>query len=87
MKKYIIVCFLLFLTNCSAPGSALLGPVYTGATTGSLSQASLSYGTNHVIREVRKASKKSKNEFDKIVRKFEKISADLRHKNLIEFDN
>ena len=59
-KKILIIFLLLFLTNCSAPGTALLGPVFTGATTGSVSQASLSFGTNQIVRKIHATSKKSK---------------------------
>ena len=34
------------------PGTALLGPVFTGAKTGSIYQASLSYGTNKIMNKV-----------------------------------
>ena len=43
----------MLLTNCSAPGTALLGPIFTGAKTGSVYQASLSYGSNRIIDEFR----------------------------------
>ena len=32
-KKLLLICCLLFLTNCAAPGTALLSPVITGAKT------------------------------------------------------
>ena len=53
MKKKIIIISLILLTNCSAPGTALLGPIFTGAKTGSIYQASLSYGSNRIIDEFR----------------------------------
>ena len=54
MKKKFIIISLMLLTNCSAPGTALLGPIFTGAKTGSVYQASLSYGSNRIIDEFRK---------------------------------
>ena len=43
MFKFFNYLFLfLFLTNCAAPGTALLSPVITGATTKSAQQGSLS---------------------------------------------
>ena len=48
----IISVALIFLSNCSAPGTALLGPAFTGVTTKSVSQASLSFGTNQIVRKV-----------------------------------
>ena len=44
---------ILFLINCSAPTASLFGPVFTGAKTGSVYQASLSYGSNRIINEIR----------------------------------
>ena len=52
-KKILLLSCLLFLTNCATPSSAFLGPIFTGAKTGSIYQASLSYGTNKVIRNLR----------------------------------
>ena len=53
MKKKLIIISLLLLSNCSAPGTALLGPIFTGAKTGSVYQASLSYGSNRIIDKFR----------------------------------
>ena len=53
MKKKFIIISLILLTSCSAPGTALLGPIFTGAKTGSVYQASLSYGSNRIIDEFR----------------------------------
>ena len=52
-KKIVYLVFLLFLTNCTVPGSALLGPIYTGAKTGSIYQASLSYSSGKIIKKIR----------------------------------
>ena len=51
-KKLILFSCLLFLSNCSAPGTALLGPAFTGAKTGSVYQASLSYGTGKLMNKI-----------------------------------
>tara|TARA_B100000003_G_C10829736_1_gene330430 strand:- start:416 stop:691 length:276 start_codon:yes stop_codon:yes gene_type:complete len=50
-KKLITILALLLLNNCAASGSALLGPIYTGAKTGSLYQASISYSTGKLMNE------------------------------------
>ena len=71
MKKFLILSLIVLLTGCSAPGTALLGPAFTGATTKSVAQASLSFGTNQIIRNIHNASQKSKNEIKKIVKKVE----------------
>ena len=61
MFKYFFILLLFFtLTNCSAPGTALLGPVFTGARTGSVYQAGLSYGSGHVIKITKESLKKVK---------------------------
>ena len=60
---FTLVCMLL-LSNCSAPTSALLGPIFTGAKTGSVYQASLSYGTNRIVDKIREGDQV--NNLDKI---------------------
>ena len=59
-KKFLIISIFVILTNCSTPGSALLGPIFTGATTKSVTQASLSFGTNQVIRNIHSNKKQNK---------------------------
>ena len=50
-KKIFYLLCLLSLSNCSAPGTAFLGPIFTGAKTGSIYQTGFSYGTSHVIKK------------------------------------
>ena len=57
-KKIINLFLLLVLTNCSAPGTALLGPSITVARTGSVYQAGLSYGSSHVIKKTKQSLEK-----------------------------
>ena len=53
MKKIYLSLFLLFILNqCTTPGTALLSPVITGAKTGSVYQASLSYGSNKLANQL-----------------------------------
>ena len=47
-KIFIGLFFLGFLSACGAP-TAMLGPVYTFTSTGSLAQAGLTYGSNELI--------------------------------------
>jgi len=55
MFKKIIFLFSLFLLgNCASPGSALLGPVITGAKTGSAYQASISYSSGKFMNKIRR---------------------------------
>jgi hypothetical protein len=51
-RKLIIVLALLSLNNCATSGSALLGPIFTGAKTGSIYQASISYSTGKLMNEL-----------------------------------
>lgn len=55
-KNFLFICLIL-LTNCTTPTSALLGPIFTGAKTGSVYQASLSYGSGKIINEIKKFNK------------------------------
>ena len=65
IKNLLLFLCLILLSNCASPTSAFLGPIFTGAKTGSIYQASLSYGSNKIIDEF-----KSKN----IVEKFNKLN-------------
>ncbi len=56
-KKILLILVLLFLNNCAVSGSAFLGPIYTGAKTGSIYQASLSYGSGKIMNELNQSSK------------------------------
>ena len=80
LKKIFTVIFLLSFLNSCAQNAALLGPTYTMATTGSVYQASLTYGGNMIITETTGKSvaqnlkdtlapKKSDTEFEKLVKK------------------
>ena len=52
MFKIALFIFLIILNGCATPGSALLGPIFTGAKTGSVYQASLSYGTGKIVNDM-----------------------------------
>ena len=54
-KIFYFSLLLFFLSNCSAPGTAFLGPIFTGAKTGSVYQASLSYSTGKILDEVKQS--------------------------------
>ena len=47
-KIFISLSILCFLGACGAP-TAMLGPAYTLTSTGNVTQAGLSYGSNHLI--------------------------------------
>jgi len=74
-----VLLFLLLLSGC-AQNAALLGPSYTLATSGSVYQAGLTYGSNDAIYRLTGKStsenmqriltpKKQDNEFQKLVKK------------------
>jgi len=52
-KKIFYLFCLLFLSNCSAPATSFLGPIFTGAKTGSIYQTSLSYSTGKIMNEIK----------------------------------
>ena len=52
LKKILLISCLLVLNNCTTPGTALLGPAFTGAKTGSIYQASLSFGTGKIVSKL-----------------------------------
>ena len=52
LKKIFAGLFLLFFLNGCVQNTALLGPVYTLATTGNIYQAGLSYGSIQAVKEI-----------------------------------
>ena len=58
LKKIFLFLSFFFLSNCVASPTALLGPIFTGAKTGSVYQASLSYGSNRIISKIRETDQK-----------------------------
>tara|TARA_Y100000389_G_C17047995_1_gene311337 strand:- start:139 stop:507 length:369 start_codon:yes stop_codon:yes gene_type:complete len=52
-KKLSLLILISLLSNCASPGTAFLGPTITGAKTGSLYQASISYGSGSVMRSLK----------------------------------
>ena len=65
-KNLFILACILLLTNCATPTSAFLGPVFTGAKTGSVYQASLSYGSNRIIDKMRKVKQNNFQEMNSV---------------------
>ncbi len=81
IKKSLLLFFFIFLTNCTHPGSALLGPAFTGITTGSVGQASMSYGTNQIVKKIKDASIKTKQEVKKVAKKIETFDLETKSKD------
>ena len=59
-RKFSLFFVLIFLTNCTLSSSAFLGPVYTGAKTGSVYQSSLSYGSGKAFKIINEEFKNTK---------------------------
>ena len=51
MKKILLLLCFVMLTGCFQ-SIALLGPAITGASTGKIYQAGLSYGTNMIMEQI-----------------------------------
>ena len=51
-KKIFYLGTFLLLANCAGMNSAFLGPIYTGAKTGSYVQSSFSFGSGKIIRNI-----------------------------------
>ena len=81
VKNFLLIFVLIFFSNCATPGSALLGPTFTGASTKSLARTSLSFGTNQIVYNIKETSKKGKEEVVKIVKKFDNFTNDLKNKD------
>ena len=83
-KKFIFMFIFLALNNCSAPGTALLGPVFTGATTKSAARASLSFTSNQMIKKIHNDVKNINDRVIKIAKTFE---PDFKITNKLDFHN
>ena len=65
-KLFYFLLIFLFVTNCAAPGTALLSPIITGAKTKSAHQASISLASSISSNQF---IKKHANEINKIKKK------------------
>ena len=83
-KNFILISLLIILSNCTAAGTALLGPAFTGATTKSLTQASLSFGSGQVINKFKETSKKTKVEVKKIVKKLDNLDLSIKSEDFYD---
>jgi len=52
-KIYLSIILFFLLSNCTAPTASLFGPLMTGAKTGSIYQASISYGSNKIFHDLK----------------------------------
>jgi hypothetical protein len=64
-KIYLSIILLFLLSNCTAPTASLFGPLMTGAKTGSIYQASISYGSNKIFNDLKESYNKKSNQIGK----------------------
>ena len=72
-KKFFFLCFLLTLTNCTVPGTALLCPSFTWATTKSATRTSATIVTTRIAKKLESVRSYTSIESNKIVKKLENI--------------
>jgi len=66
LRKILIIGIFMFLSNCSTnPSTALLGPFISGVKSGSVYQASLSYGSGKALEDIKKEIKSRKENVSK----------------------
>ena len=83
VKKLIISLSLLCILNGCAQNVAFLGPVITGASTGSIYQAGLSYGSGEIVKKI---TGKTTTENIKSILRSENVQA-VENENYEEFVN
>ena len=70
-NKFFLIIALSFLSSCSAPSNiSLLGPIFTASKTGSIYQASLSYGSSEIVNKIKKDFEKERNKLKNKSRNF-----------------
>ena len=86
IKKKIYLLSLFFLVvNCSTnPGTAFLGPIITGAKSGSIYKTSLSYGSNKTLERIKTELRVRKENFSqKKTDLIKKINNDLEKPSIL----
>ena len=82
MFKYFLILSLFVLTNCAAPGTALLGPSITVARTGNIYQAGLSYGSSHVIKKTKESIDKIKETKTIVYKRVDELNKKIKNEEL-----
>tara|TARA_B100000902_G_scaffold367197_1_gene389602 strand:+ start:2833 stop:3150 length:318 start_codon:yes stop_codon:yes gene_type:complete len=80
-KIILSISLLFFLNNCASPGSAFLGPTFTGIKTGSVYQTSMSFGSNQIVQKIKESTKKTKDKVNKITKKIEDMDLEINSKD------
>jgi len=76
-KIYISIALLFLLSNCATPTASLFGPMITGAKTGSIYQASLSYGSNKIFHDFKKSNNKKNNKVSESIPVLESANIEI----------
>ena len=65
-RIFSLLSLLIIITNCTpTSGAAFLGPIFTGATSGSIYQASISYGSGQFMNNLKKEYEEKKQKLKK----------------------
>ena len=83
-KKILFILILFTHTGCAAPGTALLGPALTGATTKSVARVSLSFTSNQMIKSIHNDAQ---NVDKKVIKIVKKINSNYQDLNQLDFHN
>ena len=85
IKNFYLLSLFFLVLSCSAnPGTALLGPIITGAKSGSIYQTSLSYGSNKTLENIKTQLKVRKQNFSqKKTDLIKKIQDDLEKPSIL----
>ena len=76
-KIYLSIILLFLLSNCTAPTASLFGPMITGAKSGSIYQASLSYGSNKIFHDFKKSNNKKNNKVSESIPVLESANIEI----------
>ena len=85
IKNFYLLSLFFLVINCSTnPGTAFLGPIITGAKSGSIYKTSLSYGSNKTLERIKTHLRVSKENFSqKKTTLIKKIQDDLEKPSIL----
>ena len=85
IKNFYLLSLFFLIINCSTnPGTAFLGPIITGAKSGSIYKTSLSYGSNKTLERIKTQLRVSKENFSqKKTGLIKKIQDDLEKPSIL----
>ncbi len=85
IKNFYLLSLFFLVINCSTnPGTAFLGPIITGAKSGSIYKTSLSYGSNKTLERIKTQLRVSKENFSqKKTTLINKIQDDLEKPSIL----